>query len=112
MDADNALTSNDGVIEPPLKPAAELLSGFLISAISSAEFGRPASRPKSTVAEPANEALTPTSYESTAPSLKKLPTVIPAPGIGAERSSLEYCKESGLSVDVTVASSSNEARKF
>lgn len=52
IEADRSLTSNKGIKEPPLKPVAELESGFLMSAVSAAVFGIEAESPKSTVAVP------------------------------------------------------------
>ncbi len=47
-----SLTAKLGVAVPPLKPVAELRSGFLTSAVSWAPLGMEAERPKSTVALP------------------------------------------------------------
>lgn len=52
MEAERSLTLKSGVREPPLKPVAELESGFLRSAVSCAVLGMEAERPKSTVALP------------------------------------------------------------
>jgi hypothetical protein len=53
--------SNRGVSDPPLQPVAELESGFWMSAVTWALSGMPAWRPNSTVAEPENDELIPTS---------------------------------------------------
>ena len=88
IDAESSVISKIGVKEEPSQPVAELLLGSLISATTLAPLGRLACKPKSAVAVPANVALVPTSYDTVAPSLKIPVTEIPAPGIGAENSSL------------------------
>ena len=59
MEAVSCVMSNSGVNEPPPNPVAELESGSCIFATSCALSGKVALRPKSTVAEPTNDELTP-----------------------------------------------------
>lgn len=109
MLADNDLTSKIGSNEAPSKPTAEFLSLFLASAVILAEFGKLAARPKSTTPSPLKEELTPTEYDSVAPSLKIPVTAMPASGIGKAKSSLASSIEKSSWDAETVASSSNSA---